>query len=134
MRFKTRALAKAMMKFRAPDGLSYEERVRRKIRRAPGNSSGDFDEFTCAWNSMSGPKLTAGLLRRLTENADSGAASEQALLYRSMLEKEPAIAAHLQTRILSVLSCDWSLQGDDTAKVHELTGILEQAGRRGRIR
>lgn len=128
MRFKTRALAKAMMKFRAPDGLSYEERVRRKIRRAPGNPSGDFDEFTCAWNSMSGPKLTAGLLRRLTENADSGAASEQALLYRSMLEKEPAIAAHLQTRILSVLSCDWSLQGDDPAKVHELTGILEQAG------
>ena len=116
------------MKFRAPDGLSYEERVRRKIRRPLGNSSGDFDEFTCAWNSMSGPKLTAGLLRRLTENADSGAASEQALLYRSMLEKEPAIAAHLQTRILSVLSCDWSLQGDDPAKVHELTGILEQAG------
>ncbi|OQA83484.1 MAG: hypothetical protein BWY31_02868 [Lentisphaerae bacterium ADurb.Bin242] len=124
---KIQAIELPAMKYRAKNGLSHEERVRQRIRSVPRNAPGEFDEFTCSWNSFSSPKLTAGLIQRLTAAANEGSPSEQALLYRSMLEKEPVAAAHLQTRILSVLACDWSIQCEDEARAEEVAGLLREA-------
>ena len=121
------AAEQSAMKYRAAGQLSYGERARREIRRIPKHSPGEFDEFTCSWNHRGSPKLTAGLIRTLTADADAGAASDLALLYRSMLEKEPAITAHLQTRIQAVLACDWSICGSDPEKAREVTEILSGA-------
>ena len=121
------AAEKNAMKYRAADRLSHEERVRRRLSRIPRNSPGEFDEFTCSWNAAGSPRLTAGLIRTLTGNANEGAASDLAALYRDMIEKEPAITAHLQTRMLSVLSCDWSIHGEDPVKTGEVTAIFARA-------
>ena len=123
------ALLTAAAKYRSADRLSHEERARRtKLSPVPRNQPGEFDEFICSWNRIGSPKLTAGLIRRATEDADAGSASDQAMLYRSMIEKEPAIAAHLHTRILSVLSCDWSVHGKDPDRAKEVSTILARAG------
>ncbi len=89
----------------------------------------DFDEFTCRWgNTVS---LTADGIRRILKNADDGAPGEMALLFRQMLENEPGITAHIQTRFLAVLSCGWQIDGDDRKKSEEVRRILESANFHG---
>ena len=116
-----------VMKYRAKSGLSREERIRKNIHPVPRSTSADFDEFAFSWTALNDPKLNAGLIRRLLSAANEGAPSEQAALYRLLLEKEPAVTAHMQTRILAVLACDWSIQGDDAAHVAEVRSIFERA-------
>ncbi len=116
-----------VMKYRAKSGLSREERIRKNIHPVPRSTSADFDEFAFSWTALNDPKLNAGLIRRLLSAANEGAPSEQAALYRLLLEKEPAVTAHMQTRILAVLACDWSIQGDDAAHVAEVRSIFEKA-------
>ena len=125
---KETAALTPVMKYRAPSGLSHEERVRKNIRSVPRNTSAEFDEFTCSWDALAHPKLTAGLIRRLLSAANEGAPSELAALYRNLLEKEPTVTAHMQTRILAVLACDWTIQGTDARRTAEVRAILEKAG------
>ena len=73
---KETAALTPVMKYRAPSGLSHEERVRKNIRSVPRNTSAEFDEFTCSWDALANPKLTAGLIRRLLSAANEGAQSE----------------------------------------------------------
>ena len=93
---KETAALTPVMKYRAPSGLSHEERVRKNIRSVPRNTSAEFDEFTCSWDALVNPKLTAGLIRRLLSAANEGAPSELAALYRNLLEKEPTVTAHVR--------------------------------------
>ena len=83
------------MKYRAKSGLSREERIRKTIHSVPRSTGADFDEFTFSWTALNDPKLNAGLIRRLLSAANEGAPSEQAALYRILLEKEPAVTAHM---------------------------------------
>lgn len=106
---------------------SPEERIRKAAVSAPQNGSDDFSDFICSWGGLSNPKLTAKLIGDLLASADMGYSSELASLFQTVLEKEPAIAAHIQTRVLAVLACDWSVEGKDTEKASELENILRKA-------
>ena len=106
---------------------SPEERVRRFAKSTPKAQDSDFDEYLASWTSFTGASVKAPLITRLLESADEGLSSELAALFQTVMEKEPVIAAHIQTRILSVLSCDWSVQGEDSAKAAEVEGILRRA-------
>lgn len=108
--------------------LSPEERRRRYGVSAPSGRGAEFDEFIASWGRNGEWRLSADTLRQLLSDADRGSSSGLACLFREMLEKEPAIAAHMQTRILSVLSCDWSVQGEDSVKAGEAESILKKAG------
>jgi phage gp29-like protein len=117
----------AALRYRSGDLLSRKERAVRSRSTIPESEKGQFDEFTCSRNTSSGPKLTGSLIRNLCDDSRQGMTSPLTALYESMLEKDPAIAAHLQTRILSVLACNWSIQGSDQARVESVTEILQKA-------
>ena len=106
---------------------SLAARAKCVAKSAPRTVDGDFDEYLASWSNFTGVSVKAPLITRLLESADEGYASELAALFQTVMEKEPVIAAHLQTRILSVLSCDWSVQGEDSAKAAEVEGILRRA-------
>lgn len=92
--------------------------------------SGDpshFQEFLYSPALPQEGKLSSGKIRNAIREADQGFPASQAELYRSILEKEPVIAAHLQTRILAITACDWSIAGPDEEKRKELTAILQHA-------
>ena len=104
-----------------------KKRVIRSRSNVPESGEGQFDEFSCSRNTSSGPKLTGSLIRNLCEDSRQGIVSPLTALYESMLEKDPVIAAHLQTRILSVLACNWSIRGEDPQMVRHITEILKKA-------
>ena len=91
--------------------------------------SGDFDEFVCTWGNHVGSDLNSAKLRRMLVAADEGNPGDLALLFRRILESEPGITAHIQTRILAVLACDWSVVSQEYPERAEETGkILASAG------
>ncbi len=92
-----------------------------------GNSSRDFQELLCSTVPAPSGKISASRIRSATTEADSGFLYDQAFLYRAILENEPVIAAHLQTRILAVCACDWQIAGRDPEKISMLSSILEKA-------
>ncbi len=112
-------------RFKAPD--AGEGRPGAFAKSAPKSAPGDFDDYLASWVSFTGAKVGAPLIGRLLSGADEGMASELAALFQTILEKEPVAAAHLQTRVLSVLSCDWSVQGEDPAKAREAERLLRDA-------
>ena len=80
------------------------------------------------------PKLTPRMLESIIASADGGDPREQAALFSTMQEKEPLIAAHLQTRRLAVLACDWSIRSKkDEKKAEEIQTMLRKAGIRKAI-
>lgn len=97
-----------------------------KIHSAPlsGNEA-EFQQFLCSFGYSRTGKLSAGMIRNSLAEADNGFLASQAELYHTILEKEPVITAHLQTRILAVAACDWSVTGPDSEKCNQLTKILQ---------
>ena len=108
--------------------------MRRRLPSAPRSAASAFDEYLREWLNFTGVKLSAPSLSRLLEAADNGDAAEQAAFFQSVLEKEPVIAAHIQTRILAVLCSDWRIVGPDEAKNREMQDILSKAGLRSLLR
>lgn len=88
----------------------------------------DFEEFIGDWGTECSTALTVKSIGSLLRDADQGSPAGLAALYRRMLESEPAVAAHLQTRVLAVLACDWSVTGDDPERAAEAGEILRRAG------
>ncbi len=107
-------------------GVGKKQSDKRVLKTA--RSADEFAEFSSSWGKADGIQLKANALKRVLRDAENGSAAAQALLFRKMLETEPAIAAHMQTRILSVLACDWSVQGRDAAKAEIAAAILRKAG------
>ena len=103
-------------------------RNKRAFSIPPPKRKEDFLEFTASFGRDSYFEPTPGNIEHILEDADAGNASAQAACYRFLLEREPVIAAHFQTRMLAVLSCDWSIQCDQAEKAAEVTRILEKAG------
>ena len=104
------------------------------VRGVPrtGNAS-DFDEFFHFRGRGGCQPLNARRIRAMLADADEGEPSELAMLFSRILESEPVIAAHLQTRIFSVLACDWSIVAGETGsaapeKIAEAARILRAAG------
>lgn len=74
-------------------------------------------------------RLTPDRLVRIITDADSGDPREQAALFPTLLEKEPLLAAHLNTRRQAVLSKPWRIQSKGNPAVAEdITKELTRAG------
>ena len=79
--------------------------------------------------SMSRYRLTPDRLVQVISDADAGDPREQAALFATILEKEPALAAHLQTRRLAVLSKPWRVQSETQPDLaDQITKELSRAG------
>ena len=94
----------------------------------PAKTQNDFAEFRISNHYGSCGELTPNALKRILNDANAGSTQNQAVCYRMLLEREPVIASHIQTRIQAILSCDWQILGKDDKKVQEITGILNDAG------
>ncbi len=106
-----------------------------QLKSIPRNESEDFTEFLASWLNMTRTKITAPFITNLLESADDGYSQEQAVLFQTILEKEPVISAHLQTRMLAVLACDWEVRcrpcaAGDTwrERAGEISAMLDRAG------
>lgn len=99
-----------------------------KISSVPlsGNSA-DFQKFLSSAESFCRGNISSGKISSALMEADHGALASQAALFHAVLEKEPVITAHLQTRCLAVMACDWRIAGTDTHKGAFLTSILQKA-------
>lgn len=74
-------------------------------------------------------RLTPGRLVRIITDADSGDPRDQAALFPTLLEKEPLLAAHLQTRRLATLSRPWRITSETRPEIaDEMTKALQRAG------
>ncbi|MBR4674823.1 MAG: DUF935 family protein [Victivallales bacterium] len=79
-------------------------------------------------------RLTPDRLVNIITQADGGDPREQAVLFSTVLEKEPIVASHLQTRRLAVQSCPWSVQSKaQPALAEEIQEELLRAGIRQAI-
>lgn len=94
----------------------------------------DFDQFLVNWTSHTRTKISASLITNILSGAEEGCPQEQAALFQTIMEKEPVITAHIQTRILSVLASDWNItaskaqDNESAGKAEELYSILKNAG------
>ena len=80
------------------------------MKSFPSGSSEYFESEIFSLMNYRGTKITAPAINAILSGADSGSPRDQAALFQSVLEKEPVIAAHIQTRQLAVLSCDWQVR------------------------
>jgi phage gp29-like protein len=110
-------------RFKPKEGARSEDLA----KSAPTTKGADFDEYLANWTRFTGVSVKASTITRLLEGADDGQPAELAALFQTVIEKEPVIAAHLQTRLLAVLSCDWSVRCDDSAKALEIEAVLRKA-------
>lgn len=121
-----------LARFRGPA----EKSETKKIISGRTGSAEEFDEFLASWINHTNTKVTASFITDLLTGADEGYPQEQAALFQTILEKDPVIAAHIQTRIFAVLACDWSVnstgKNPDSVSAKEkaaaLSGVLKKAG------
>lgn len=94
-------------------------------------TSSDADELAIEWISLSREKMTASRISQILEAAESGSCQEQAALVKMMTDRDPIIGAHLQTRMLAVLGCEWRICSDDGenggGNAEEAVKILKKA-------
>ena len=113
-----------LMRFRRP---LFRERSPEPLEDRPDLMSTMVPELL----QLSGWKLTPDRLVRIIQEADSGDPREQTSLFATMQEKEPLIAAHLQTRKLAVLACDWDIRSEEHKEEAEaIRKELQTAGLR----
>ena len=102
------------------------------VKVVPRYTSQDYKEIESIGVSIVGSislgKLTPQLVSNILASADTGYAQEQAILIKSIIDKDNVIASHLQTRKLSVLGLGWSITGGDSSKRDVLNKQLETAG------
>ena len=93
-------------------------------------------EFYTNFMSYSQLRLSLPIISNILLAGEMGNPIDQALLFKVVQEKEPPIAAHLQTRRLAIQACDWSILPKKNAKNQEkanykaaiMTDILQEAG------
>jgi phage gp29-like protein len=99
----------------------------------PADGGEELDALAAGNLNRRGGRLTSQLIARILEDADAGQPSEQAFLFSEVLEKDPVIGAHLQTRRLAALARGWRIEGPDEEKNRRVTEILERADMPGLI-
>ena len=91
----------------------------------------EMDELSVEWMTLNGQQITAARVSQMLEAAEGGNAQEQASLLQFMLDKEPIIAAHMQTRVLAVLGCGWCIESrasEEDRRAEEAEDMLKKAG------
>ncbi|OGV32519.1 MAG: hypothetical protein A2020_16165 [Lentisphaerae bacterium GWF2_45_14] len=121
--------------FGIPIGKRRNKRISGNLKGFPSGTSEDFESGIFSLMNSRGSKITAPSINAILASADTGTPCEQAALFQSVLEKEPVMAAHIQTRQLAVLSCDWQIRPataasfeSASAKAAEISAILKKAG------
>jgi phage gp29-like protein len=75
--------------------------------------------------------LSSDALKQILAAANEGTCREQAWLFGEIQDKEAVIAAHLQTRKLAVLGCEWGITsegGKYAAQAETMQRMLRKAG------
>lgn len=124
---KKEEIPSSFVPFRPPDGKTPEERLREVPAPVPEKAHHTLPALLSLPGQGDTRKLSSAFLRRLAEENTPLSFRERAIFYRGMLEKEGVISAHLQTRILAVLACDWHIAGKDRNKAEEIEEILRRA-------
>ena len=88
----------------------------------------DIEGAFSTWLQYNQVKLTIPFLSNILVAGNDGIASDQAAVFNAILEKEPIIQAHLQTRKLAVQAVDWDIMGGSEYKRTELKKIITNAG------
>ena len=99
------------------------------FKKVPSNfTAEELNSFTNLWLDYSQISLTIPYIQSILVNATQGFSQNQAALFTAILDKEPLLVAHFQTRKLAVLGLDWTITGGSEAKQEMLKKTLEDAG------
>ena len=90
--------------------------------------SSDFEGILSAWTQYQQVSMSIPFLSNILFMANDGSSSDQASVFQAILDKEPIIMAHLQTRKTSIMGVDWDIMGDNSYKCSEIKRIMEDAG------
>lgn len=101
----------------APGGMGMEKgsgniRHGRRVMRTRLRNEDTFNEFVSAWGRQDEIPLNVQSIRQILRDADEGSPGALAVLFRRILDSEPAITSHFRTRILAALACDWSVSSE----------------------
>ena len=101
----------------APGGTGMEKgsgniRHGRRVMRTRLRNEDTFNEFVSAWGRQDEIPLNVQSIRQILRDADEGSPGALAVLFRRILDSEPAITSHFRTRILAALACDWSVSSE----------------------
>jgi phage gp29-like protein len=91
----------------------------------------EMDEIGIEWMTLDGRQITAARVSQMLEAAEQGNCQEQAALLQFIMDKEPIIAAHMQTRMLAVLGCGWCVESnasEEDRRAEEVETMLKKAG------
>ena len=91
------------------------------------SGNGDFDSLLYSWIDYSQVNITPAVINSVLSGVRTGYVSDQAALIEAIVEKEPVIAAHLQTRNLALLSLPYRVTGGTKAHRDEILKILNNA-------
>ena len=109
--------------------LRYSQADRKRGLSNAGRSDDLLLSIISDYQEASKYRLTPSRLVQIIADADAGDPREQAALFPTLLEKEPLLAAHLNTRRLAVLSKPWRVQSEkQPERAEEITDALSRAG------
>lgn len=116
-----------LLRFKPSNTVS--DKIQKPGKIDTGTNQSDADELTIEWVTLTGQKMTALRVSQILEAAEQGSCQEQAALIQMMIDREPIIAAHLQTRMLAVLGCDWKIESEtkDDKRTEEVEKLLKKA-------
>ena len=93
----------------------------------------EIEQFFENFISFNRLQVTSRAISTILESAELGYSQDQAALFNAILIKEPVIAAHIQTRISTLLSIPWDIQSDSIevgigGKCAAIKDTIEKAG------
>ena len=95
------------------------------FKKVPSNfTAEELNSFTNLWLDYSQISLTIPYIQSILVNATQGFSQNQAALFTAIIDKEPLLVAHFQTRKLAVLGLDWTITGGSEAKQEMLKKTL----------
>ena len=107
--------------------LRYSQADRKRGLSNAGRSDDLLLSIISDYQEASKYRLTPSRLVQIIADADAGDPREQAALFPTLLEKEPLLAAHLNTRRLAVLSKPWRVRSEKQPELaDEITDARER--------
>ncbi len=121
-----------------PDSKTFNTRYRRRqteqgarvsVPQRRTDFGGEFDTLFVNWLNYHHVPVTAALINNVLAAAEWGWPRDQAALIQAVMDKDPMIKAHIQTRIQAVMGAKWDIvsSDNDTAKASAVKKILEKA-------
>lgn len=132
----SRSLSKWNSRFRSEGEQCAKGKLSRSIPQSR-DMSDDLDTVFTSWVNYNRVPITAALINNILSSADDGWPCDQAALIQTIMQKDPTILAHIQTRINVVLASKWTVLDDEegeTPAAKEVKKILSRAGIVGAMR